>query len=167
LKLKSFLAGAVMACVGAFANSVFATDNRVDVSQIVGQALAESVLGEPVKISTPVNVDGREGYYSKCNYYSIKPGKRLVLRVHISGTSGSQQELEMVKTSTGMTEPVQGLGDKAEFSHGDDSNLPLHAVMLYVTKGNAFVTVGLGGLADDSMALEKAKNIAQKILEHL
>jgi hypothetical protein len=167
LKVKGFLGGAVMACVGAFANFVFAAENRVDVSQIIDKALAESVLGEAVKVLTPVNVDGPDGYYSKCNYYSVKPGKRLVLRVHITGPSASQQELEMVKASTGMTKPVRGLGDKAEFSYGDDSNLPLHTVMLYVTKGNAFVTVGLGGLDDDTMALEKAENIAQKILEHL
>ena len=165
--MKGFLAGAVLACVGALTNLVLAADNHVDVSQIIDKALAESVLGEAIKISTPVNVDGRDGYYSKCNYYSINPGKRLVLRVHITGGSGSKQELEMVKASTGVTKPVQGLGDRAEFSYGDDSNLPLHTVMLYVTKGNAFLTVGIGGLADDSVALEKAEKIAQKILEHL
>ena len=39
--------------------------------------------------------------------------------------------------------------------------------MLYVVKGNAFLTVGLGGFVDDAIALEKAKTVAQKIVEHL
>jgi hypothetical protein len=34
-------------------------------------------------------------------------------------------------------------------------------------KGNAFLVVGLGGFADDTVALEKAETVAKKILEHL
>jgi hypothetical protein len=39
--------------------------------------------------------------------------------------------------------------------------------MLYVVKGNALLTIGLGGFMDDAVALEKAKTVAQKLLEHL
>ncbi len=42
---------------------------------------AESILGEKIKDLTPVNVEGKDGYYSKCSYYSVKPGKSLVIRV--------------------------------------------------------------------------------------
>jgi hypothetical protein len=38
--------------------------------------------------------------------------------------------------------------------------------MLYVVKGNALITVGLGGF-DDDVAGEKAKSVAQKILAQL
>jgi hypothetical protein len=40
-------------------------------------------------------------------------------------------------------------------------------LMLYVVKGNAFITIGVGGMDDESVALEKAKGIAQKLLQHL
>ena len=39
--------------------------------------------------------------------------------------------------------------------------------MLYVVKGNAFVTVGIGGISDEKVALEKAKAVARKILAKL
>jgi len=73
----------------------------------------------------------------------------------------------MVRASTGATKPVAGLGDKAEYSHGEDSNLPAHGVILYVVKGNALITIGLNGMDDDSLALEKARSVAQKILDKL
>jgi hypothetical protein len=39
--------------------------------------------------------------------------------------------------------------------------------MLYVAKGGAFLTIGVSGFANDAVALEKAKTVAQKLLEHL
>ncbi len=39
--------------------------------------------------------------------------------------------------------------------------------MLYVAKGNAFVTVGINGVNDEKMALEKARTVARKILAKL
>jgi hypothetical protein len=39
--------------------------------------------------------------------------------------------------------------------------------MLYVVKGKSFITIGIGGMADEVAALEKAKQVAQKILAQL
>jgi hypothetical protein len=39
--------------------------------------------------------------------------------------------------------------------------------MLYVAKGNAFITIGLGGIDDESVALANAKKVANKILAKL
>jgi len=39
--------------------------------------------------------------------------------------------------------------------------------MLYVAKGNAFLTIGLSGFSNDAVALEKAKAVAHKLLERL
>ena len=83
------------------------------------------------------------------------------------GATDPQQELEMVRANTGATKPVSGLGERAEYTHGVESNLPPHAIMLYVVKGNTLITVGLNGLEDDSLALEKARGVAQKILDKL
>jgi hypothetical protein len=48
-----------------------------------------------------------------------------------------------------------------------DSGFASRVLMLYVVKGNAFLTIGLSGFADDAVALEKAKTIAQKVIERL
>ena len=148
---------------------IFGAGARPDVSSVIDKAAAESILGEPVKPAAPRNLEGGDGYYSKINYYALKPGKALIIRLHQAapGSPDPQQELEMVRASTGATKPLSGLGDRAEYAHGADSNLPAHALMLYVAKGNTLITVGLNGLDDDSLALEKARSVAQKILEKL
>jgi hypothetical protein len=160
---------AAMPLLVAVAGVIFAADSRPNVSSIIDKATAESILGEAVRPATPRNVDGADGYYSKCNYYTLKPGKALIIRLYQAapGATEPQQELEMVRASTGATKPVSGLGDKAEYSHGVESNLPPHAIMLYVVKGSTLLTVGLNGLDDDSLALEKARSVAQKILDKL
>jgi hypothetical protein len=61
---------------------------------------------------------------------------------------------------------VAGLGDKARMASGVEGGLPPRVVMLYVIKGNALVTIGLGGL-DDEVAQEKIKAVAQKIIAEL
>jgi hypothetical protein len=168
MRVKKFLPVAMLLLV-ALRGTVFAADSRLDVSSIIDKATAESILGEQVKPATPRNLDGQDGYYSKCNYYALKPGKALIVRLRQAapGSTDPQQELEMVRASTGATKPVSGLGDKAEYSHGADSNLPAHGLILYVVKGNILVTIGLNGLDDDSLALEKARSVAQKILDKL
>jgi hypothetical protein len=147
---------------------VSAADSHVDVWRIVDQAMAESMLGEPVKPASPQNVDGKDGYYSKCNYYTTKPGKALIIRVYqaVPGID-PQTALEAVTESTGAMTTVPGLGDRARLSSGTDGGLPPHVVMLYVVKGNALITVGVSGLDDDVLAADKAKTVAQKVLSSL
>ncbi|HET9417722.1 MAG TPA: hypothetical protein VFO30_00135 [Chthoniobacterales bacterium] len=154
--------------VGAQHDAAIAADSHIDVSHIVDQTTAESILGEPVKSATPRNVDGKDGYYSKCNYYTSKPGKALVVRVYQAAPgTDPQTALEAVTESTGAMTTVPGLGDRARLSSGAEGGLPLHVVMLYVVKGNALVTVGLSGLDDDVLAAEKTKTVAQKVLASL
>jgi hypothetical protein len=159
--------------IGALAYSaqretVLAADSHVDVSRIVDQTTAESVLGEAVKSATPRNVDGKDGYYSKCNYYTSKLGKTLIIRVYQAAPGiNPQTALEAVTESTGAMTTVPGLGDRARLSAGAEGGLPPHVVMLFVVKGNALVTVGLSGLEDDVMAAEKTKTVAQKVLADL
>jgi len=147
---------------------VNAADTHADVSRAVDQATAESVLGEPVKSATPLNLDGKDGYYSKCNYYTATPGKTLVVRVYQAAPgSDPQSALEGVAESTGAMTTVPGLGDRARLCSGAESGLPPHVVMLFIVKGNALVTIGVSGLDDDVLAGEKAKSVAQKVLATL
>jgi hypothetical protein len=159
------IGGALLRCVS------FASDSRPDVSQIIDKPAAESILGELVKAPTPRNGDGADGYYSKCNYYSAtRGGKSLIIRLHLSAADamGPQKELQLIAASSGPMQTIVGLGDSAlMFSGGGESGVASRLLMLYVVKGDAFITIGLGGFADDTIALEKAKTVAQKVLEHL
>jgi hypothetical protein len=163
------LIGAVSLAIG-LTNMVVAADSRPDVSQIINKTEASAVLGEPVKDPSPRSGDGTDGYYSKCNYYSVSRGKSLIIRLQLPGPNaiGPQQELRLLAAANGAMEKVSGLGDVAQMStSGGDSGFASRVLMLYVAKGNAFLTIGLGGFVDDAIALEKAKTVAQKLLEHL
>lgn len=166
LSVKRTAIGQALAMSVCLTNSTLAADARIDVSRIITKTDAESILGEKVKDPTPLNAEGKDGYYSKCNYYSLSRQKSLVIRVYQPGAGAMdpQKELELVAASTtGPLKPVDGLGDKAEVFSGAASQV----LMLYVAKGNAFITIGLGGINDESGALTNAKKIANKILAKL
>jgi hypothetical protein len=166
--MKRILPGAVGALL--IVQFVLAAGTQVDVSKIIDKAEAESILGEKIKDLTPVNVEGTDGYYSKCSYYSVTPGKSLVIRVqqHDANAITPYKELDLIAASGGSMKLVKDLGDEAQMhTEGGESGAASRVLMLYVVKGNAFLVVGLGGFADDTVALEKAETVAKKILEHL
>jgi hypothetical protein len=148
-------------------NCLCGADAKVIISQIIDKETAEAVLEGPVKVPSPRNIDGKDGYYSKCNYYSVSGGRTLLLRLY-QASSGfdPNKELDQVAENTGSMRSLLGLGDKARISRGVEGGLGTHVVMLYVIKGNSLLTVGLSGL-DDDIAAEKAKSLAQKILAQL
>ena len=156
----------VLFLAASLTGSALATDSRLDVSQIISKADASAILEEPVKDPSPRSGDGADGYYSKCNYYSINPGKSLIIRLQLPGPNaiGPQKELELLVAANGAMEKVSGVGDAAQVSTGVVAS---RVLMLYVAKGNAFLTIGLSGFVDEAVALEKAKTVAQKLLEHL
>jgi hypothetical protein len=144
-----------------------AADDRIDVSKIIDKAAAESAIGEPVKTPAPRNLDGSDGYYSKCNYYSATSHKALILRLYqATANFDAGKELESVQASMGAPKSVSGLGDKAQIYSGAESAVPANVVMLYVIKGRSLVTIGLSGL-EEEVALEKVKRIAQKIVAQI
>lgn len=157
-------------CVGSLAFSTLAAETAIDVSKIIRKSDAEGVLGEPVKEPRPLNLNSTDGYYSKCNYYSTKSIRSLVVRVRqaTEGTIDPAREFDEVAASGGGMKAVDDLGDKAGMFNGTPQNgLPPNVVMLYVVKGKFFVTVGLSGFKDESVALEKTTAIARKILAQL
>jgi len=94
----------------------------------------------------------------------------LVIRFQLAGPNAinPQQELELLVAANGSGKKISGLGDAAQTSvDSSDAGLASHILMLYVVKGNAFLTIGLGGFTDDSGALERAKSVAQELLAHL
>jgi len=155
---------------GGLTNAASTADPRPDVAQIVTKVEAAAVLGEAVKDPNPRSGDGADGYYSKCNYYSARRGKSLVIRLQLPGPNAipPQKELELLVAANGAMEKVSGVGDAAQMLiGGGDSGFASRVLILYMVKGNAFLTVGVGGFADDAVGLEKAKTVAQKLIEHL
>ena len=162
---------ALLLATTASVHAAAAPVKQVDLAAVITKADAEAALGEPVKEPQPRNGDGADGYYSRCNYYSERPGKSLVLRVHQSteGKLDAKKQFEMLSGGSGKIESIRGLGDRAGYSKGigqgfggDDK-----VMMVYVAKGNALITIGIGGLDDEMAALNKAKEIAKKILAQL
>jgi len=143
---------------------VWPADDRLDVSKIIDKAAAESVLGEAVKAPSPRNLDGKDGYYSKCNYYSASSTRSLILRLYQAAPGFEvAKELEAIQASSGEGKAVGNLGDQARIFDGAGSGLPNNVVLLYVVKGNSLVTVGISGV-DDEISLDKAKRLAQQIV---
>lgn len=148
----------------------FAADNRPNVAQIFTKSDASDILGEAVKDPSPRSGEGADGYYSKCNYYSVRRGKSLVIRLQLPGPNAiaPEKELQLVAAANGATENVTGIGDAAQmFAAGGETGFASRVLMLYVVKGGAFMTIGVSGFANDAVALEKAKTVAQKLVDHL
>ena len=162
--MRAFFIFGLAAAVANLAGA--AEDKKIDVSTIVVKADAEKILGEPVNDARIRNMDGQDGYYSKCTYSSVNPGKSLILRVYQAAPDapGPRKQFEMLKSGGIALKPVTGLGDKAGVFSGGTESGPAKGIMLYVVRGNAFVTVGVGGIVDEVAALDKAKGIARKIL---
>jgi hypothetical protein len=147
-----------------------AEKNLIDISAVVSKTEAEKILGEPVRNPTPLNVNGKDGYYSKCNYYSTKSARSLLLRVRQAseGSVDPQAEFNQVTGNGAKFQTIDGLGERAAMLNGVPENgLPPNALMLYVVKGKSFVTIGLSGMADEETALTRAKQVAEKVLAQL
>jgi hypothetical protein len=113
--------------------------------------------------------DGADGHYSRCNYYSENPGRSLTLRIRQAGLDqlDPKKQLEEMSSGNNKFKAVSGLGDKAALVKEGPDKGPGHALLLYVAKGNAFITVGISGVDDEKSATEKAKTLARKILGKL
>jgi hypothetical protein len=167
--MRASLAGASL-IVSLLSISLLAAETPLDVSAIVPKTEAEKILGEPVRNPTPLNVNGKDGYYSKCNYYSTKSVRSLLLRVRQAseGSVDPQIEFNQVTGNGAKFQTIDGLGERAAMLNGVPENgLPPNVIMLYVVKGKSFVTIGVSGMADEEAALTKAKQVAEKVLAQL
>ena len=161
---------AVSLLISLLSISLLAAEKPIDISAVVSKTEAEKILGEPVRNPTPLNVNGKDGYYSKCNYYSSKSARSLLLRVRQANEGNVDPQIEFNQvTGNGVKfKTVDGLGERAAMLSGIPENgLPPNVIMLYVVKGKSFVTVGVGGMADEEAALTTAKEVAEKILAQL
>ena len=167
--MRRTIAAAFGLAVCALPLLVRAQENRIDLAAIVTKADAQNALGETVKDPQARNEDGADGSYSRCNYYSENPGRSLTLRVRriSAGQLDPKKQLEEMSAGNDKFKPVKGLGDNAALVREGPDKGPGHVLMLYVAKGNAFITVGISGVDDEKSATEKAKTLAKKIMGKL
>jgi hypothetical protein len=167
--MRGTIAGVVALVVCALPSLSHAEEKRIDLAAVITKADAQSALGEAVKDPQARNDEGADGYYSRCNYYSENPGKSLVLRVRLTsaGQLEPKKQLEEMTAGNAKFKPVSALGEKAALLKEGPDKGPGHALMLYVAKERAFVTVGISGIDDEKSATEKAKTLARKILGKL
>ena len=168
--MRRRIAAAFALAVWALPFSVRAADEkRIDLAAVVTKPDAQSALGEPVKDAQARNDEGADGYYWRCNYYSENPGRSLTLRIRQAppGQLEPKKQLEEMSAGNDRFKAVTGLGDKAALVKEGPDRGSGHVVMLYVAKGNAFITVGIAGVDDEKSATEKAKTLAKKILGKL
>jgi len=160
---------AIAALLCALASVSGAEEKRIDLASVITKADAQTALGEAVKDPQARSDEGTDGYYSRCNYYSENPGKSLVLRIRqtSAGQLEPKKQLEEMSAEKDKFKPVTGLGDKAALVKEGPDKGPGHALILYVTKANAFIMVGISGVDDEKGATEKAKTLARKILGKL
>jgi len=146
-----------------------AAEIPIDLQSIITKADAQSVLGEPVKDPQAKSEEGADGYYSRCNYYSENPGRSLVIRVRqISpGQLEPKKQLEEMTAGNNKFKAIPGVGDKAALLREGPDKGPGHAVMLYVAKDGAFITIAISGIDDEKVVTEKTKTLAKKIIGKL
>src|SRR5947207_15921334 len=115
------LAGAI---VSLLTISLLAAEKPIDVSAIVPKAEAEKILGEAVRRPSPLNVNGKDGYYSKCNYYGTKSVRSLLLRVRQAseGSVDPLTEFDQIASSGGKRKMIEGLGEKTGMFNGEPEN---------------------------------------------
>ena len=167
--MRRTIAAGIGLAVAALLFPARAAENRIDLSAVITKADAQSALGEAVKDPQARNDEGADGYYSRCNYYSENPGRSLTLRIRQAGPGqlDPKKQLEEMSAGNDKFKALTGLGDKAFLVKEGPAKGPGHVLMLYVAKGNAFITVGISGVDDEKSATEKAKALAKKIMGKL
>src|SRR2546423_3400626 len=167
--MHRIFSAALWLAVGALPFSIGRAADRLDLAAVITKQDAQTVLGEPVKDPQARGEEGADGFYSRCNYYSENPGKSLVVRVRQTspGQLEPKKQLEEMSAGNAKFKPIAGLGDKAAIVKEGPDRGPGHALLLYVAKGNAFITVAISGVDDEKSGTEKAKTLAKKILGKL
>jgi hypothetical protein len=166
---KTTATAALIAMVCTIPPLFGAEEKRIDLASVITKADAQTALGEAVKDPQSRNDEGADGYYSRCNYYGENPGRSLVLRVRQAapGQLEPAKQLDELTAANPKFKAIAGLGEKAAILSEGPEKGSSHALMLYVVKGNALITVGISGLGDEKNATEKAKILARKILKNL
>lgn len=167
--MRRTIGATVLLAIWALPFAGSAAQIPIDLASVITKADAQTVLGEPVRDPQAKSEEGADGYYSRCNYYSENPGRSLVVRVRqISpGQLEPKKQLEEMTAGNNKFKAIPGVGDQAALLREGPDKGPGHAVMLYVAKDGAFITIAISGIDDEKVATEKTKTLAKKIIGKL
>jgi hypothetical protein len=153
-----------------------------DACSLVSKQEIESVQAAPVnETKTSEHLDG-VFLVSQCSYTAAEFSKSVTLALVRSdpkqGSARSPKDFwkekfdpywdEEPKTNNG-DEKEQGSVPKKVDGLGDDAYWVGNRLggMLYVLKGDTFISIGVGGTDDEETKLKKSKALAEKALQHL
>ena len=165
---RALVSVVVLAIICAETHLAFAA-NKVDLSTIITKSEAEAILGGRVNDPKLSKKQDADGYDSSFQYYTEKMDKSLMFDVSQFAPEkmSAKQRFSVLGSAESKLEPVKGIGEKAAFIERGSGSDITHTTILYVLKGNAIVTVAMGGITDPNAALEQEKTIANKILARL
>jgi len=153
-----------------------------DACSLVSKEDVQSVQGAPVNETKSSEHSDGGFLVSQCFYTAAEFSKSVALALVRSdpkqGSARSPKDFwkekfdpyqnEEPKTKTGeekergpAPKKIEGLGDDAYWVGNRFGGI------LYVLKGDAFISIGLGGTDDDATKLKKSKTLAQKALQRL
>jgi len=144
-----------------------------DACALLTPAEIADVMGQPVKETKSSKPNSQSSSFERWQcFYTVEPFDRSVsLEVTRNNPVGRQnaltefwkktfQEAKDKKKSV-KPKPVSAVGDEA-FWVGDSK-----AGALYVLKSNSLLRISIGGPDEESVKIEKLKNLAQKALKRL
>jgi hypothetical protein len=86
---------------------------------------------------------------------------RTFWREQFHADAAEQREEKAKKEEETGARPVSGIGDEAYWSGTRVTGA------LYVLRGDTFIRISVGGLADEQQRIEKSKALASAVLQHL
>jgi hypothetical protein len=175
------LTTSLLAILGGCSERRGATVTR-DACGLVSKEEVESVQGSPVNETKSSEHSDGVFLVSQCLYTAAEFSKSVTLAlVRSDPKQGSKRspkdfwkekfdpyENEEPKAKSG-DEKEQGSAPKKIEGLGDDAYWVGNRFggILYVLKGDAFISIGLGGTDDEETKLKKSKVLAQKALQRL
>ena len=153
-----------------------------DACSLVSKEEVESVQGAPVKEAKRSEHPDGVFAVSQCSYTAADSSKSVTLAIVRSdpkqGSERTPKDFWKEKFDPYWDEePKSTSGDEKEQSSapkkiaglGDDAYWVGNRFggMLYVLKGDAFISIGVGGTDDEDTKLKKSKALAQKALQRL
>ncbi len=162
---------------------------QTDVCRLISNQEIEAIQGSPIKETKSSARSDAAFRVSQCFYTATEFSKSVSLAVmqrdqgrsstsspkdfwkeRFDHYSGEEKERDKVKEETERKEEkeesvppkkIDGIGDEAFWASNRFGGV------LYVLKGDAFISISLGGTDDEETKLKKSKALAQKALQRL
>ena len=170
-------------------NSQESNEAQIDVCGLITKQEIEAIQGSPIKETKSSTRSDAAFRVSQCFYTAVEFSKSVSLAVmqrdpgrptttspkdfwkeRFGRYSGAEKERDKDDKATERKEEkeesippkkIEGIGDEAFWASNRFGGV------LYVLKGDAFISISLGGTDDEETKLKKSKALAEKALQRL